>query len=165
MRRIIITRLLSVGIIENLDYFVDLGIESIWISPIYRSPMVDFGYDISNFTDIEPQFGTLDDFKRMAEEFKKRGIAFHSFYHFGIKKILIVTSVLGLKLIMDLVPNHSSDQHAWFNMSINRIEPYTDFYVWKDPKGFDENGKPIPPNNWVCTVNFVEINPASDHTT
>ncbi|CAG7819462.1 unnamed protein product [Allacma fusca] len=115
------------GITSRLDYFVDLGIEAIWISPIYTSPMKDFGYDISDFRDIEPQFGTMEDFKRMSEEFKKRGI----------------------KLIMDIVPNHSSDEHEWFNKSINRIEPYTDYYVWRDAKGRDSEGKPIPPNNWV----------------
>jgi glycosidase len=116
------------GITSKLDYFVDLGIDAIWISPMYESPMKDFGYDISNFTNIDPIFGTLDDFKVMAAEFKKRG----------------------LKLIMDMVPNHSSDQHPWFKKSVQRIEPYTDYYVWKDAKGFDENGKPIPPTNWVA---------------
>ncbi|CAG7815646.1 unnamed protein product, partial [Allacma fusca] len=116
------------GITSKLDYFVDLGIVAIWISPIYESPMKDFGYDISNFTNIDPIFGTLEDFKKMADEFHKRG----------------------LKLIMDQVPNHSSDQHEWFKKSIQRIEPYTDYYVWRDAKGFDQNGKPIPPSNWVA---------------
>ncbi len=60
----------------------------------------------------------------------------------------------GLKLVMDFVINHSSDQHPWFLKSIDKIDPYTDYYIWKDPKGFDSNGKPIPPNNWVCLTNI-----------
>ena len=89
--------------------------------------MKDFGYDISDYKDIEPLFGTLDDFKRMSDEFHKRGI----------------------KVVMDLVPNHSSDLHEWFGKSVNRVDPYTDYYVWKDANGTDANGNPIPPNNWV----------------
>ncbi|ODN01427.1 Maltase 1 [Orchesella cincta] len=115
------------GIISRLDHFVELGIGAVWLSPIYKSPMKDMGYDISNFTDIEPVFGTIETFKRMAAGLKERGI----------------------RLVMDFVPNHSSDQHPWFNMSAQRIEPYTEYYVWKDPSGFDDEGKPIPPNNWV----------------
>jgi len=57
--------------------------------------------------------------------------------------------LVGLKIVMDFVPNHSSNKHVWFEKSVAREDPYTDFYVWKDPKGFDEDGKPIPPNNWV----------------
>jgi glycosidase len=115
------------GIISRLDYLVDLGIDAVWISPIYESPMVDFGYDISNFTRIDPTFGTNEDFTRMAEEFKTRD----------------------MKLIMDMVPNHSSDKHDWFQKSIQRVAPYTDYYVWKNSNGTDADGKPIPPNNWV----------------
>ena len=111
---------------------MDLGVRAVWISPIYKSPMKDFGYDISDFKDIEPAFGTLDDFRNMSAEFKKRGI----------------------KLVMDLVPNHSSDKHEWFTKSVDRIDPYTDYYVWKDPKGYDSSGKPIPPSNWVQAVIF-----------
>ncbi|CAG7819460.1 unnamed protein product [Allacma fusca] len=115
------------GIISKLDYLLELGIGAVWISPIYESPMVDFGYDISNFTRIDPIFGTDEDFKRMAAEFKKRD----------------------MKLIMDMVPNHSSDLHDWFQKSIDRIEPYTDYYVWRDANSTDADGKPVPPNNWV----------------
>ncbi|XP_021952619.1 alpha-glucosidase isoform X1 [Folsomia candida] len=115
------------GIQSRLDHFVELGIQAVWISPIYQSPMADFGYDISNFTDIAPVFGTLDDFRNLSDAMKERNI----------------------KLVMDFVPNHSSDEHVWFNRSVNRIEPYTDYYVWKDAKGFEIDGTPIPPNNWV----------------
>lgn len=115
------------GITSKLDYFVELDVHAIWISPIYQSPMKDFGYDISNFTNIEPVFGTLDDFKTMAAEFRKRDIS----------------------LVMDFVPNHSSDLHEWFIKSVQNIEPYTDYYVWKNASGSDSEGKPLPPNNWV----------------
>ncbi len=93
--------------------------------------MKDFGYDISNFTAIEPQFGTMDDFKSLSNALKAAGI----------------------KLVMDFVPNHSSDLHLWFNKSIAREGKYDNFYVWKDPKGHDEEGKPIVPNNWVNKIN------------
>ncbi|CAL8133725.1 unnamed protein product [Orchesella dallaii] len=116
------------GIQSRLDHFDELGVGAVWISPIYKSPMKDFGYDISNFTDIEPQFGTLESFKNLSSALKERNI----------------------KLIMDFVPNHSSDEHPWFNMSINREGIYDDFYVWKDPKGINSTtGEPIPPNNWM----------------
>ncbi|ODM91568.1 Maltase 1 [Orchesella cincta] len=115
------------GIISRVNYFVELGVEAIWISPIYESPMVDFGYDISNFTNIDPLFGTLDDFKELSGVLRENNI----------------------KLIMDFVPNHSSDLHPWFNASVHREGKYADYYVWKDPKGFDEQGKPIVPNNWT----------------
>ena len=94
--------------------------------------MVDFGYDISNFTDVDPIFGTLQDFRQMADKAHQ----------------------LGINIVMDFVPNHSSDQHQWFLKSVDKIEPYTDYYIWKDPKGFDENGQPIPPNNWVRLREF-----------
>lgn len=110
-----------------MGYLNSLGIETIWLSPIYKSPMKDFGYDISDFRDIDPIFGTLDDFKDLLAE----------------------AHGLGMKIVMDFVPNHSSDEHEWFIKSVNKEEPYTDFYTWKDPKGYDNDGKPIPPNNWV----------------
>ncbi|XP_075235704.1 maltase 2-like [Lycorma delicatula] len=114
------------GIESRLDYFVETGIKTIWISPIYKSPQFDLGYDISNYMEIDSQFGTLDDFKSLIEAIKKRGI----------------------KILMDFVPNHTSDEHEWFQKSIKRIDPYTDYYVWKDPKEVFENGTKLPPNNW-----------------
>ncbi|CAG7733028.1 unnamed protein product [Allacma fusca] len=128
------------GITSKLDHFVDIGVEAIWICPIYQSPMVDFGYDISNFTNIEPDFGTLEDFRRMADEFHKRD----------------------LKLIMDQVPNHSSDQHEWFKKSIQGEEPYRDYYVWKNASGTDPDGKPLPPNNWVSVFGVRRQSPRHD---
>lgn len=113
------------GIIRHLDYIQDLGANIIWLSPIYKSPMVDFGYDISDFRDIEPIFGTITDFKNLLSAMKNRG----------------------MKLIMDFVPNHSSDEHEWFQKSVANIQPYADYYIWKDAKMID--GVRHPPNNWL----------------
>ncbi|XP_034948194.1 maltase 1-like [Chelonus insularis] len=113
------------GIISKLDHFVDLNVSAFWLSPIFKSPMVDFGYDIANFTEIDPIFGTIDDFTKLTEEAHKRG----------------------LKVILDWVPNHSSDEHPWFAKSVKRIKPYDEYYVWKDAKII--NGTRHPPNNWL----------------
>jgi alpha-glucosidase len=110
------------GIQSRLPYLQDLGITAIWLSPIYPSPMVDFGYDVSDYTDIHPMFGTMDDFMDLLEEVHQRG----------------------MKLILDFVPNHTSDQHPWFLESrSSRENPKRDWYIWKDPK---PDGS--PPNNW-----------------
>lgn len=110
------------GIRQKLDYLVRLGIDAIWISPIYPSPMADFGYDVSNYCDIHPMFGNMNDFDRLLEETHQRG----------------------LKIILDWVPNHTSDEHPWFAESRqSRDNPRRDWYIWKDPK---TDGS--PPNNW-----------------
>lgn len=104
-----------VGIISKLDYLKDLGINVIWLSPVYRSPNDDNGYDISDYTDIQPEFGTMADMDELIAQAKKRGI----------------------KIIMDLVLNHTSDEHEWFVKSREGIEPYKDYYIWKDePNNF-----------------------------
>jgi alpha-glucosidase len=111
------------GITSRLDYFPWLGIDAIWISPIYPSPMADFGYDVSDYKDIDPLFGTLSDFDTLLEEAHKRG----------------------LKVILDFVPNHTSDQHPWFIESrSSRDNPKRDWYIWADPS--PDGG---PPNNWL----------------
>jgi len=112
------------GITSRLDYLRNtLGVDAIWISPIFPSPMADFGYDVSDYTDVDPIFGTLAD----ADELIARA---HD---------------LGLRVIIDWVPNHSSDQHPWFLESrSDRTNPKRDWYTWKDP-GTDEG----PPNNWL----------------
>ncbi len=111
------------GIICKLDYLKDLGINCVWLSPIYDSPQKDNGYDISNYLDIYPPFGNMDDFKKMLSEMHKRGI----------------------RLIMDLVVNHTSDQHQWFKEAIkDKSSPYRDYYIIRKGK---KNGKK-PPNNW-----------------
>ncbi|KAL7289715.1 hypothetical protein TKK_0016437 [Trichogramma kaykai] len=113
------------GIISKLQHLVDSRIDAFWLSPIYPSPMVDFGYDVSDFKSIDPIFGTMEDFELLLEESHR----------------------LGLKLIMDLVPNHSSDRHDWFRKSAKKIEPYTDYYIWHEGRVVD--GVRRPPNNWV----------------
>ncbi|HEU4630517.1 MAG TPA: alpha-amylase family glycosyl hydrolase [Gemmatimonadaceae bacterium] len=110
------------GIIERLDYFDWLGVDAIWISPIYPSPMADFGYDVSDYTDIHPLFGTLADFD----------------------DLLAGAHARGLKVILDFVPNHTSSQHPWFlEARSSRDNPKRDWYLWHDPA--PDGG---PPNNW-----------------
>ena len=112
-----------VGITSRLEYVADLGVDAIWLSPVFTSPMKDFGYDVSNYRDIDPTFGTLDDFDRLVEKA-------HS---------------LGLKVIIDQVISHSSDRHPWFSESrLSRTNAKADWYVWADPK---PDGS--PPNNWL----------------
>jgi alpha-glucosidase len=111
------------GIRRRLDFCVALGIYAVWLSPIYPSPMADFGYDISNYTDIDPIFGAMQDFDRLLEEVKRRD----------------------LKLILDYVPNHTSTRHPWFEESrLSRNNPKRDWYLWRDPS---PDGS--PPNNWL----------------
>ena len=118
------------GIISRLDHLLLIGIDSVWLNPIFPSPMKDFGYDISNYTDIDPVFGSLRDFTRLVDEVHARG----------------------MKLLLDFVPNHSSDQHPWFSLSEDRVGPYSDYYVWRDPGGWEEGQEPLPPNNWLSKL-------------
>lgn len=111
------------GIREKLSYLKWLGVGAIWISPIYPSPMTDFGYDITDYTAIHPLFGSMDDFDQLISE----------------------THRLGLKLILDLVPNHTSEEHPWFLESRSSKEnPKRDWYIWREPL---PDGS--PPNNWL----------------
>ncbi|WP_407167510.1 alpha-amylase family glycosyl hydrolase [Bradyrhizobium sp. ORS 111] len=111
------------GIIDRLPYLRELGVDAIWLSPIFPSPMVDFGYDISDYTGIDPLFGTMEDFDELVA-------AAHG---------------AGLKLILDLVPNHTSEQHPWFiEAKSSRENPKRDWYIWRDPA--PDGG---PPNNWL----------------
>jgi alpha-glucosidase len=116
------------GIMSRLDYVAELGIDAIWISPFYPSPMADFGYDVADYCNVDPLFGTLADFDAL------------------IKRV----HELGLKLIMDFVPNHTSSQHAWFRESrSSKDNPKRNWYLWHDPAegmGPPENR---PPNNWL----------------
>ncbi|NLC79494.1 MAG: glucohydrolase, partial [Ruminococcaceae bacterium] len=110
------------GIISHLDDLKDLGGGVLWLSPVYRSPNADNGYDISDYRDINPEYGTLSDMKKLISEAKKRGI----------------------RIIMDLVINHTSDEHEWFQKSRRREKGYEDYYIWKPAR---EDGK--LPNNWT----------------
>lgn len=116
------------GVTSRLDYLQELGVNAIWVSPFYPSPMADFGYDIADYFDVDPIFGRLEDFKELLAEAHKRDI----------------------KLIADLVPNHTSDEHPWFNASRqSRDNEYSNWYVWRDPKPESEPHNPLPPNNWL----------------
>ena len=113
------------GIASKLDYLKDLGVDAIWISPCFPSPQVDFGYDVSDYENVDPMYGTLADFDVLASEAKKRDI----------------------HIILDFVVNHSSDQHKWFlDSKSSRTSAHRDWYIWRDGKGPGE-----PPNNWVST--------------
>jgi alpha-glucosidase len=111
------------GIIQRLDYIKSLNVEAIWLSPIYPSPMHDFGYDVADYRDIHPMFGTMADFDHLLAEVHKRE----------------------MKLLLDLVPNHTSDEHPWFIESrSSRDNPKRNWYIWRDPA--PDGG---PPNNWL----------------
>src|SRR6478672_8642694 len=99
------------GITRRLPYLVELGVDAVWLSPIFRSPMADFGYDISDYADIDPVFGTLDDLDRLVADAHDRDI----------------------RVVLDWVPNHTSDQHAWFASSrSSRSSEHRDWYVWRE---------------------------------
>ncbi|CAI6365308.1 unnamed protein product [Macrosiphum euphorbiae] len=120
------------GIMEKLDHFVDLGIETLWIGPLYKSPMDDMGYDVEDYYEIDPIFGTMADFDELVSEMKKRN----------------------LKLVTDFVPNHSSYKCEWFTKSVERQGKYADYYLWRNASNQDEilknsTIKPKPPNNWL----------------
>ena len=115
------------GIMDKLDYIKDLGVNVIWLCPVYKSPNDDNGYDISDYRDIMTEFGTMKEFDNLLDEMHKRD----------------------LKLVMDLVVNHSSDEHEWFKESKkSKNNKYSDYYIWRDPK-IGEDGKKMPPNNWI----------------
>lgn len=113
------------GITSKLDYLKQLGVDAIWITPCYPSPQVDFGYDVSDYENIDPQYGTLADFDRLVSEGQKRGI----------------------RVIMDFVMNHTSDRHAWFvDSRSSKTAAKRDWYIWRDGKGPGQ-----APNNWIAT--------------
>ncbi|BCJ89699.1 alpha-amylase [Terrihabitans soli] len=110
------------GVTQRLDYLADLGVDAIWLSPIFVSPMADFGYDVADYKAIDPLFGTLEDFDDLVARAHKRG----------------------MKIILDLVPNHTSEQHPWFVESrSSKSNPKRDWYIWREGK---DGG---PPNNWI----------------
>ena len=117
------------GIVERLDYIAGLGVDAIWIAPFFRSPMADFGYDIADYRAVDPLFGTIDDFDRL----------------------LAKAHALGLKVMIDQVLSHTSDQHEWFKESrASRDNPKADWYVWADAR---DDG--TPPNNWMSLFGGV----------
>jgi alpha-glucosidase len=111
------------GIVSRLDYLVELGVDAIWLSPHYPSPQDDFGYDVADYTGVDPMYGTLADFDDLIVQAHRRN----------------------LRVMVDFVPNHSSSRHPWFiESSVARTSPKRDWYVWRDPK---PDGS--LPNNWV----------------
>ena len=111
------------GVLARLDHLTWLGVDALWLSPVYPSPMADFGYDVSDYTGVDPLFGTLDDLDRLVAAAHRRG----------------------LRVLLDWVPNHTSDQHPWFQASrASRDDPKRDWYVWRDPR---PGGG--PPSNWL----------------
>ena len=110
------------GILSKLNHLTELGVNALWLSPVYRSPNDDNGYDISGYQEIMEEFGTMEDWDRLQEGCSERGI----------------------RIIMDLVVNHSSDEHPWFIASkSSRDNPKSDYYIWRDPVDGHE------PNNWA----------------
>jgi alpha-glucosidase len=120
------------GVRQHLDHLAWLGVDAVWLSPFYRSPMADFGYDVADHCDVDPLFGDLAEFDRLLAD----------------------AHALGIRVVVDLVPNHTSDQHPWFQASrSSRDDPKRDWYVWRD------GGGPVqPPNNWRGA--FVDGGPA-----
>ncbi len=108
------------GVTQRLDYLQNLGIDAIWLTPFYISPQVDNGYDVANYTAIDPAYGTLEDFDELVAEAHQRGI----------------------RIVLDMVFNHTSTQHPWFKAAQDRHSPYRQFYIWRDGEG------DTPPNNW-----------------
>ncbi|KAJ9665532.1 hypothetical protein H2201_004414 [Coniosporium apollinis] len=116
------------GIISKLDYIKALGVDMVWVCPIYKSPQVDMGYDISDYEDIHAPYGTVADVEKLIEGLHSRG----------------------MKFVMDLVVNHTSDQHKWFQEAKkSKDSEFRDFYIWRKPK-YDADGKRQPPNNWAA---------------
>lgn len=114
------------GITSKIDYLKDLGVDLIWLSPMFESPQVDMGYDVSNYEDVHRPYGTLEDMVTLIDACHTRG----------------------MRLILDLVVNHTSDQHAWFRESrSSRDNPKRDWYIWKPPR-YAEDGTRMPPTNW-----------------
>jgi oligo-1,6-glucosidase/alpha-glucosidase len=129
------------GILSRLDYLHDLGIETIWLSPVYQSPQADFGYDVSGHFDIAPEYGSMEDCRRLIDEIHRRG----------------------MRVVFDMVLNHTSDQHPWFLESrSSRTSPRRDFYIWRD--GQKRRRGSAPPNNWRSMLgpNGWQYDPATD---
>ncbi|XP_039296338.1 maltase 2 [Nilaparvata lugens] len=114
------------GILSRLDYFVESGIKTFWVSPIFKSPMADLGYDVSDFESINNLFGNMEDFKELMKAVREKG----------------------LRILMDFVPNHTSNEHDWFKRSVRNETPYKDYYIWKNGRN-QPDGSVLPPNNWL----------------
>ena len=114
------------GITAMAEYIKSLGVDAIWIAPFFKWNKNGFGYDITDYYAVDPMYGTLADFEELCQKYHQ----------------------LGIEVYIDQVYNHCSEKHPWFEKSIKKIAPYTDYFVWQDAKGFDDEGKPIAPTNW-----------------
>jgi alpha-glucosidase len=115
------------GLFQKLEYIKEIGMDAILLSPIYKSPMVDFGWDISDFRDVDPEYGKMVEFERVVRKAK----------------------VLDIRVLLDIVINHSSDEHEWFLKSANRTKGYEDYYIWHPGRTSENGTNPQPPSNWV----------------
>nr|XP_040234155.2 alpha-glucosidase-like [Anopheles coluzzii] len=115
------------GITARMEYLAGLGIDATWLSPPFVSPLADFGYDVADFYDIQPEYGTLADMEELIAEAHRHGI----------------------KLMLDFIPNHSSDEHDWFVQSANGVAKYRDYYIWRPGRQNSQTGALEPPNNWI----------------
>jgi alpha-glucosidase len=115
------------GMIARLDHLKDAGFDTFWLSPIFKSPQRDTGYDVSDYYTIEPDYGTMDDFKALIAKAKS----------------------LGIRVMLDFIPNHTSDLHDWFVRSCNNETDYREYYVWHDGLPDPLGGPNTLPNNWV----------------
>ena len=123
------------GITSRLDYLADLGVDVLWLSPVYKSPQDDNGYDISDYQDIDPLFGTLDDMDELLAEAHKRG----------------------LKIVMDLVVNHTSDEHAWFEASKNKDDEHADWYWWRPARPAMSRALRVPRRTGGVRISAVPL--------
>lgn len=120
------------GITENLYHLKEIDVDGVWLSPIFKSPMVDFGYDISDYLSIQSEYGTMADFERLVAKCKE----------------------LGIRLILDFVPNHTSDKHEWFIKSVRRDPEYENFFIWHPGRINNVTGERSPPSNWLSMFRF-----------
>jgi alpha-glucosidase len=120
------------GIISKVQYLKDLGMDGVWLSPIMQSPMADFGYDISDYRQIHHEYGTLEDFDELISECKR----------------------VGIKLILDFIPNHCSDENEWFLRSERNESGYKDYFIWRNPKIDEISNVMIPPTNWLSVFRY-----------
>ncbi|XP_052892699.1 maltase A1-like [Anopheles moucheti] len=114
------------GLLDRFDHLIELGVTGVCLGPVFRSPMRDAGYDIADYRDIDPLYGSMDDFVQVVQRAK----------------------AAGLKVVLDFVPNHTSEQHEWFQKSVRKDETYRDYYILPDGAGEDEDKESTPPNNW-----------------
>lgn len=126
------------GITSRLNHLADIGVNTIWMSPMFQSPLKDFGYDVSDFYKVHDEYGTMDDFDKFLE----------------------TATNLGLHVLLDFVPNHSSDQCEWFVQSLLRNPDFDAFYTWHD--GYLTDGVRTPPNNWVNIFENVYVRQSNE---